>query len=196
MIGLIGDEYDLIKVFDFNGDKIKEIKEQNNIYFIDTYYDKTLSKNYIIIGNECDIKTYDYNENKLYHKYEDIYSHKSIIINDKEKIIKLIDSSDSGYISIWNFHSGELLKEILINDANICGICLWNNEYLFVGCDANESYSSIKLVNLTKSKVVKVLETNSFVTIKKIKHPKYGECLISQGLWGAQITLFLNKNNM
>ena len=185
------------KSFWFNGNKIKEIKEKDNIHFIDTYYDKTLSKNFIITGNEYDIKAYDYNENKLYHIYDDgPFSHKSIIINDKGKIIKLIESNNYGYINIWNFHSGELLKEILINDANICGIFPWNNKYLFAGCDTYESYSSIKLVNLAKSKVVKVLKNNSFITIKKIKHPKYGECLISQGLWGAQISLFINKNNI
>ena len=83
----------------------------------------------------------------------------------------------------------------MVFNSWLYGICLWNNEYLFVGCDANESYSSIKLVNLKKSKVVKVLTTDSFITIKKIKHPKYGECLSSQGLWGAQIALFINKNN-
>ena len=38
-----------IKIFDFNGNKIKEIKDSNfNTYFIDCYYDNNLSKNFII----------------------------------------------------------------------------------------------------------------------------------------------------
>ncbi len=36
--------------------------------YIDVYYDKALCKNYILTGQECFIKSYDYNENKLYHK--------------------------------------------------------------------------------------------------------------------------------
>ena len=37
-----------IKVYNLNGRKIKEIEDSNdNIFFLDTYYDKKLSKNYI-----------------------------------------------------------------------------------------------------------------------------------------------------
>jgi len=35
-------------------------------------------------------------------------------INDKEKIVKLIESSEEN-IQIWNFHSGKLIKKIKSN---------------------------------------------------------------------------------
>ena len=35
---------ELIKVFDFNGNKIKEIKDSNDLtFFVDNYYDKYLN---------------------------------------------------------------------------------------------------------------------------------------------------------
>ena len=59
-----------IKIFDFNGNKIKEIKDSNfNTYFIDCYYDNNLSKNFIITGNSDLIRAYDYNNNEIYKKY-------------------------------------------------------------------------------------------------------------------------------
>ena len=86
-----------IKVFDFKGNKIKEINgSEDNAYYIDNYYDNDLFKNYILTGNTGYIKSYDYNQNKIYHKYfenNNIYGHLSIIINKKKEITELIESS-------------------------------------------------------------------------------------------------------
>ena len=61
-----------IKIFDFNGNIIKKIYNSNkNTFYVDSYYDKKLSKTFIIACNEDSVKSYDYNENKLYHKYND-----------------------------------------------------------------------------------------------------------------------------
>jgi len=61
-----------IKIFDLNGQKINKINISNIItFFIDTYYDIILSKYYIITGNSNYSKSYEYNENNLYHKYND-----------------------------------------------------------------------------------------------------------------------------
>ena len=145
---------------------------------IDNYYDKKSSKYYIITGNKGYIKS---NENKLFYKYSDNdnYSHMSFLIYDKEEIIKLIDSSRDGNIRIWNFHSGILLKKIKVLHDWLYDICLWNNEYLFLGCNDN----SIKLLNLKNEMIVKELKGHNkeVISIKKLIHPKYGKCLISQG---------------
>ena len=61
-----------IKVFVLNGQKIKEINNSDeNTFFIDIFYDNNLLINYIIVGNVGYIKSYDYNNNELYHKYLD-----------------------------------------------------------------------------------------------------------------------------
>ena len=88
-------------------------------------------------------------------------------------------------------HWKELLRRIKITKRELYGICLWNNDYLFVGCDDN----SIKLIDLKQRKIIKEFysHNNEVITIKKLIHPKYGECLISQG-FDDQIKLWVNKN--
>ena len=171
-----------IKVFDLNGKKIKEINNSyDKTYFIDIYYDNILSKDYIIIGNLGFIKSYDYTNNQFYHKYNDNdeCSHMSIIVKNINKIIKLIESSFDGNIRIWDFHSGLLLNKIKISDERLFGICLWNNDCIFVGY----SDKTIKLIELNNGLIIKSLTSDDkVITIKKIMHPKYGESLISQNL--------------
>ena len=58
-------------------------------------------------------------------------------------------------------------------------MCLWNDDYLFVGCEDHE----MKLVKIKERLVVKkYCHESQVLTIKKIVHPKYGESLISQGI--------------
>ena len=90
--------------------------------------------------------SYNYNKNEIYHKYNNNSTNDenhSMKIDNSENIVKLIVSCGDGYIRIWDFHEGILLKKIFCNDYLNC-ICLWDNEYAFVGCDKK----IIKLVNL------------------------------------------------
>ena len=84
---------ELIKVYDFDGKKIKEMNESNEkVIFMESYYDDNYSKSYIIISNHEYVKSYDYNNNSLYHKYNDNIKrlHFSLIIKKYEEVIKLI----------------------------------------------------------------------------------------------------------
>jgi len=89
---------DIIKIFDFKGNEVKEINESNDkTFFIDSYYDSKLSKHYIITGNQGYVKSFDYNENKIYFQYSDNNdkrAHDSIII----RIIKKNKNSKKGVI--------------------------------------------------------------------------------------------------
>lgn len=71
-------------VNDFNGNSV----------FIDIYYDIKLLKNFIIICNEVYIKSYDYKNNILYHKYYDKDKDQgisfSIIIRNDKNIVEII----------------------------------------------------------------------------------------------------------
>jgi len=181
-----------IKVYDFKGNKIKEIKDsKESTFFIDNYYDKKNNKNYILSCNKGHIKSYDYLENKLYHIYSDNNDskiHYSLIINNKNEEVNIIESSEDGNIRIWNFHSGQLLNKIKINNVKLYGICLWNNEYLFVGCED----MTIKIIDLNNGIVIKNISghNSGVISIKKIIHPEYGECLLSQGALYDQIKLW------
>ena len=184
-----------IKVFDFNGIKIKEISDSNdndNIYFIDTYEDNKTSKIYILTGNNGYMKSYDYTKNKIYHKYseDDNRRHCSIIIKNVNAEIRMIESSFDGHIRIWDFHSSILIKKIKITDNNwLLGICLWNDDYLFVGCGDK----TIKLVDLKNEAVINNISgnKNKILTLKTLFHPKYGKCLVSQGYEKEQIKLYV-----
>ena len=176
-------EPEFIKVFDLEGNKITEINDSSNqTYFIDKYYDDNLSKYYLLTANVGGVKSYDYYKNKLYHKYSDIENkssydfHNSLIINDCEEIIKLIESCDDKYIRIWNFHTAQLIKRLKA-DNSLNGLCLWNNNFLFSGCRDH----TIKLFDLSKGTISNELKghDSELTTIIKTFHPKYGECLVS-----------------
>ena len=187
----------LIKVFDLD----KHIKEINinsgdDILYIINYYDKKLSKNYIVSGTKFMIKSYDFNKDRVYHEYHNIkYSNKNFIINDNDEITKLIAPGYDSIIRIWNFNSGDIIKEIRFqsNDLHILNsFCFWNNEYLFAGYEDN----SIILIYLGNGSVCQKLlgHKERILTLKKIIHHKYGECLISQGYRDDQIKLWKYKN--
>lgn len=173
-----------INVYDFSGKLCKEIKDsKDDCFFIDYFYEKKKSVYYIINGSKGNVKSYNYNENKLYHIYSDYDDswHSSVKIILNNNILKLIDSCwDNDFIRIYNFHSGNLLSKIKTNGESIRSIYAWNNNYLFVGCSDHK----IKLIDVNKEKVVKNYEGHEHwvCTINKIIHPKYGQCLVSQGL--------------
>ena len=185
-----------IKVFDFNGQKIKELNDSSeNTFFVTVYFDEIVEKNYIVTGNIDSVISYDYEKNELYHIYKEygLKGHPEVIIKKNEPIIKLIESCGDGIVRIWNFHSGEKLSEIIVSEGKpLNGMCLWNNNYLFVTNDKN-----IKLIELNNGLNVKSLSghNNTVFTVKKINLSQYGECLISQGWEEDQIKIWTNNND-
>ena len=138
------------------------------------------------------MKSYDYTKNKIYHKYseDDNKRHCSIIIKNVNAEIRMIESSFDGHLRIWDFHSSILIKKIKITDNNwLLGICLWNDDYLFVGCGDK----TIKLVDLKNEAVINNISgnKNKILTLKTLFHPKYGKCLVSQGYEKEQIKLYV-----
>ena len=187
------EECEKIKIYDFEGNKIKEINDSNDkTFFMDSFYDKNLSNNYFLTGNYSYIKSYDYNKNGLYHIYSenDNKCHLSIIVKTFEKNNNIIESSTDGNIRIWNLHTGLLIGKIKISPDYLRGICLFDNDYLLVSCDDH----TIKIIELKNGLIIKDLigHDNRVLTIKKLVHPQFGECIISQGFQDDQIKLWTN----
>ena len=186
-----------IKIYDFSGVFIKLINNSSEkTLFIDSIFDKINSKTYIITGNDGYIKSYNYKENKLYHKYKDSGQswHCSIKYIFNENVLKLIDSCwGDDYIRIWNFHSAILLNKIKTNGSNIKSICIYNNNCIVIGCYDH----TIRLIDIKNEKVDKILfgHKDWVNTITKINHPKYGECLISQGIGRNEMIKIWVRNN-
>ena len=186
-----------IKLLDFKGNKIKEINDSNHrTYIMEIYYDNNMNKNFIVTGNELGIISYDFEENKIYNKYiekcEDLFlsDHNSLLIIKEKDLVKIIESSEDGCIRIWDFHKAMLLNKIEISEKKLFGICLWNKDYLFVGCDDN----TLKLIEIKKNFVINNIKTEGFViNAKKLNHIKYKDCLITQD-WRNQIKIWIIKN--
>lgn len=181
-----------IKVFDLDGNNIKQFNNTDaDIFFIDCYYDKKKSKNYILTGNLYVSKSFDYDENELYHEYNDNTQdfHYSLVMNDLINMNEpqLIESSTSGEIKIWNFHTAKLIKIIKVKDNWLFGTCLWNKKYLLVG---SFDYS-ILAIDLETEEITETKCDDIILTIKKIIHPKYGECLLSQGNLKESLKLWI-----
>ena len=172
---------EFIKIFDLEGNKIKELNNSNkDTFLVDTYYDNKFSKIYIIAGINYSIISFDYNENQIYHKYEDNSKkgHKSFKIHKNQKEIKIIESSEDGYIRIWNFHSAQLLNRFFVCNDGLFGIYLINDKYLFIGCQDK----TLKLIELKNGKIIKnyLEHKNSVLAIEKVNIPEKGEFLLIQ----------------
>ena len=190
------ENFENMKLFNLKGELIKEINDTNDCtYFVDIYDDKNSSKIFILTGNYNYVKSYIYETNEtvsLYHKYYECNNgiHPSVIINTFERKIKLIESCEDGIIRIWGFHSGDFIRKINTDNNNLYGICLWNENYIFVGCkDQN-----IKLIDLKNGLIIKNLEGHNgrIISFKKIILSDNTEQLYSQGLDG-KIKLWINK---
>ena len=161
--------FENMKLYNLKAEFIKEINDTNDsTYFIDSYYDDNLSKIFIVTGNYNYVKSYDFDNNKLYHKYFENNNgiHPSVIINKIGEKIKLIESCEDGNIRIWGFHSCELIRKIKTENNNLYGICLWNENYIFVGCKDQ----SIKLIELKNGLLIKNLKGHKgrIISFKKI----------------------------
>lgn len=171
-----------LKVFDLNGKLIKELKDSNEeTIYIENYYDNKLSTNFIIACNTGFIKSYDFKNNQLFKKYNadnEGSLYKDFTLNTKGEITKLIGSNWSGFIAIWNFHTGELLDEFVLYKSrySLHGICLLNDEMLIVGFN-----NHLNIINISQKNIIKEFKKyqNDSTIIEKISHPKYGDCLLS-----------------
>ncbi len=184
-----------MKVFDFIGTFMRSFGQNDeSTYFIDTYYDSKEGEYYIINANSSDVKSYVFKTGKLYHKYKGLPQtwHMSAIVSEIKDQQILIESDGNGYIRMWEFHTGNLIKNIPSSvSLNLRGICLWNDDYLFA---AGNDYQ-VKLFDLAQGKFIKSFKghTSTVCSIEKIVHPTYGECLISQGLDG-KLKLWISNN--
>ena len=171
-----------LKAFDLNGKLIKELNDSNEeTIYIENYYDNKLSTNFILSCNRGFIKSYDFKNNQLFKKYNAYNEwslYKDFTLNTKGEITKLIGSNWVGIISIWNFHTGELLEKFVIYKLkfSLHGICLLNDEILIVGFNNN-----LNIININQKNIIKKFNgyQNDSTIIEKISHPNYGDCLLS-----------------
>jgi len=78
-----------------------------------------------------------------------------------------------------------------ISGQGLNSLCLIKENYLFVACEDK----TLKLIEINGGKILTSMKGHNkeVVTIKKIFHPNYGECLISQGYGDSPIIFWINK---
>ena len=193
-----------LKIYDLKGNFIKEIPDsKGKTFLLDLFHDIRHSKIYIISVNKEFVKSFDFLSNECYKKYDDKSQEKKInfdgyfyssVVNyfDDNNMIQLIVSGDDGFIRIWDFHEGNLIKKIETDKNCIFSLCLWNENYLF----ASSEDAKIKLIDLKAGVIIKELKGHNKMvcSLKKIIHKKLGECLVSQGFRKDQILIWFNKN--
>ena len=156
-----------------------------------------------ILFEKKEFKSYDFDKNKIYCIYEGVDDVRNIIVYKKDNINLLIGGNYLGMIGMWNFDTGKLLKKFNVYSGNKngpCNLCLWNSNYLLIGC-----FNENNVIEYKEKSVIKILELKSgnikgkyydfkekLFTIKKIVIPKYGECLLTLEENG-KINLWKNK---
>lgn len=186
-----------IKIWDYSTmegkfvDKIKDSSDDEFTCFIEGFYDKDNSKKtFVISGNQDMFKSFDFEGNHLYQRYRDpecFNVHPSGIVKYSRKT-ELIESCWDGFVRIWDFHTGTMLKKIKIG-VWVNGLCLWNDGVVFAGGDDG----MLKMIDLKKGNVEKNFEGHigRCASVKKIRGEKNQEYLITQGYENDQIRLWI-----
>ena len=153
---------------------IKET-DYSSIFYLDTYYDNKNNNTYIIGWGKKYIKSVNCKTGVLYKTYDDIDMKKeeenyyiSLTVYEKEKSTFLYGLKfKSIYLRIWDFHGGNIIYKIEI-ESPITSFCLWDNDYLFVGCEDN----IIKLYSIDEGKKMNELKKHSscVMGLKKINN--------------------------
>ena len=137
---------------------------------------KSLNQIFLIIKSSLDIKSYYFKENKKYHTYKFLPLDKNNFIieefNDATKIL----ASISEIILVFDFHSGDLLELIKIDNGNFINcLCFWNQFYLFAGCYCR----NLQLIDYSCKKKVKEFNQSCVNDLKKNKASKIWRMLYS-----------------
>jgi WD40 repeat protein len=185
-----------IKIYDFNGDKLRHIDVNLTVTYLTYHYDKE-DKNYYLIccsGNDAScIRRYDFETGKLVKEYtknvKDL-SYTSLYIREFNKSTQIVASDSKGYITVWYYHSGVVEKLIdILKGIDIKGICQWDERIVCVG-----TLDNIDLIDVQEGKLLTKLKSNDgwVVNVKKFKSSVYGESLVSLSEDG-KIKLWVNK---
>ena len=151
-----------LKLYNFNGNFLKSFCNCLKVKYIEHFYDSKKKQNFIILSNFEGISSYFFDNGNLYHNYYKNQSEQnSFIIKEMNNKIFLYFSNKIA-IYIFDFHSGQLIKQINVKD--IISMLLWNDNYLILG---GKKLYLLELNNLNEIKCINEQKiTNSYNLIK------------------------------
>jgi len=171
---------DLIRVYDFNGNVVKYIKNSDyNSFSLKTLYIK--GDTYILVCNEDNIKSFDYNKNDLYKVYKDKYFFCKLLsfqIYKYKQQFKILGSCHDNSIRVWDFSTGRMIEKIKYELFEFRGIMEYK-ENILIGIEDN----LIKFFDLKNRRIIKTLNNHKdkICSITKKYLQSYGNCIFSQG---------------
>ena len=160
----------------------------NDVYYVDWIHDNRKDVSFIICGSNKKSFSFNLLTNslyKIYKKEKNESNHESLLVTEINKILCLIESSFNGFVNIFHFHKGSLLKEIYLGNISIRGMCLWNENYLLVSGSDYIHLLDIKEKKKTDKKFSEFQFTASCIMKIKIetndKKCVLNECLFAHG---------------
>ena len=162
------------------------IKESNfdNIYYLLLWYNQQNKKNYLIQFSfkKILINNLDLKDNEIYAKLtqEPENEHFSGFIFSKNNFEYLCTSCYNGFIHIWDLCNKKIVYKIDTKSL-LCHIIKWNEKYAIAADYENKSFI---IIDLNEKKIyndISIEHTLEVKCVKKLFHPKYGECLLTAG---------------
>ena len=179
-IYLLNDEYKFIKYINKTNTK--------RIYYLLSWYNKKNNKYYIIQFTKGEIMINNLLEDELYSEliHEPEADHYYGFIYNEENNDYLCSSSRNGFINIWDLFNKNIFKIIKVDVNGILSfhknflthIIEWNKKY-FITTDYKKKLIIIIDIKNELITDIKTTHEDQLRSIKKIKHPIYGESLLS-----------------
>jgi WD40 repeat protein len=162
-------------------------------YFLEVWYDVTNNNIYIINANSLDLKIYEFYTGNLFKTFKSDSQtwHMSALVHEIENIPHLFETDGNGYLRIWNINTGKIFKSIQSKGHNLRGLCLWNDNYI-IAASSDKSFKIFDLFSMTLTTSISGHD-NVLCTVDKVKHPIYGEVLLSSAIDG-KIKLWVPQN--
>ena len=179
---------DYTKIYDFNTKELKanlELTNQVEIFYMLSWNNGT--NDYLIESSNGRILLHNLETKKLFHilnpPNKSCQNSMCLIRNpDTNKLDLLGVTTIHGSIDFWDLTTFKLKFSVIYKTSYFYDIINWYDKYIIVGEKFN---SSIIIIDLLQQKVITVIKNknNSFViSLKKIRHPLFGECLLSSDL--------------
>lgn len=156
------------------------ITKKNCTFYILLWKNQQNSKNYLIECCKSKIVIIDISLNLLYAKFSPYNTKNTFYMNGLIYKDNLYANTMSGYINIWNLYNKNFIDSFYIDNCFLNNFLIWNENY-FVIIDSKNSM--LKIFDKINKKIVSNIysQHNHVSFAKKIKHPIYGESIISCG---------------
>ena len=180
-------EYILYKEGNFKFYKDFDNNSQNNPSYLLIWNPKNLKNNFLISIGFKKIFIRNISNNELYASFGNLietWSHFGLIYYDKEKNRDLLFiSTIQSIIFLFDLKTKDISKIIKTTGLNerLYSLLLWNNNYLLA---CNATAPDIKVIDIKEEKCVGnnyIGHEDDFRCVRKIKHPKFGCCIITGG---------------